>query len=71
MPSSDPSSDGMMHAIPRHFNSMISPARGQTAVQPACQLNLLWEAPHLEFNTKMHEKTGLIFLSHGWKMITW
>jgi len=40
-------------------------------VQPAHLLNLLWEAPHLEIDTKKPEKTVLIFLSRGWKMITW
>jgi hypothetical protein len=39
-------------------------------VQPALQLNLLWEAPNLEIDTKKPEKTVLIFLSLGWKMIT-
>ena len=34
-------------------------------VQPAYQLNLLWEAPHLEIDTKKPEKTVLIVL------ITW
>jgi len=31
---------------------------------------MLVEAPHLEINTKKPEKTILIVLSPGWKLIT-
>jgi hypothetical protein len=61
----------MMHAIPSHFVWYISAAEGLPMVQPAPQLNLLWEAPLLEINTKKPEKTELIFLSGGWKIIVW
>jgi hypothetical protein len=59
-----------MHAIPRHFHLLISAAGCLKAVQPAHQLNLWWEAPDLEIDTKKPEKTVLIFLSREWKMIT-
>lgn len=39
-------------------------------VQPAPQLTLVWEAPHLEIDTKKLEKTVLNFLLHRWKIIT-
>jgi hypothetical protein len=50
--SSDPFSDGIIHVIPRNVHSEISASGGLNTVQPAHQLNLLSEAPHLEIDTK-------------------
>jgi len=71
VPSSNSFSDGMMHTITHHFHLLISAAGAQHPVEPADLLNLLWEAPHREINTKKPGMTNLIFSSHGWKMITW
>jgi hypothetical protein len=41
----------------------MSKAGGVNVLQPPHLCSLLWEAPHLELNTKKQKKTLLIFFS--------